>query len=258
MGKSQIEWTDFTFNPWIGCKKVSEGCKFCYAESLNNRMGWTTWGETYHRTSKGNWQKVRQWNKENPSARVFCASLADVLDLDVPEKWREDLYDLIRLTPNLIWLMLTKRPENYKHFIQPLPDNVWFGVTVESNDVIERLRIVEEAKEKGYIKSVFVSAEPLLGPLPKIVPYLEEGLVNWVIAGGESGYAKRNIREMRPWWANELKHDCYDHNVPFFMKQMGSVYMRQQGKTGKGAGLLDMPVKLRVRRLPDSFPQVED
>lgn len=137
MKNSKIEWCDHTFNPWIGCTKVSPGCANCYAEARDKRLdGGAHWGKgaPRRRTSSGNWQHPLQWNRdsirdqencrlaiENGAAmyeipdrpRVFCASLADWLDDDVPIQWLADLLSLIVATPSLDWLLLTKRPQNF-------------------------------------------------------------------------------------------------------------------------------------------------
>lgn len=138
MGKnSKIEWTDHTFNPWEGCTKVSPGCQNCYAEARNHRFGLDNWGpgKKRRRTSAANWKLPLRWNNEAAKAhersvidiceigggaampprrpRVFCASLADWLDDEVPIAWLADLLNLIHDTPNLDWLLLTKRPENF-------------------------------------------------------------------------------------------------------------------------------------------------
>ena len=134
---SKIEWTDHTFNPWIGCQHVSPGCDHCYAETQNNFRKWNggTWGPhaPRKRTSEANWRKPLQWARDaanrGKSARVFCASLADVFDNQVAPAWRVDLFELIRETPQLDWLLLTKRPENIRKML-PLDwmdgyPNVW-------------------------------------------------------------------------------------------------------------------------------------
>jgi protein gp37 len=125
---SNIEWTHHTFNPWIGCTKVSDGCKNCYAENLmDKRYGRVKWGPqgTRVRTSEANWKKPLKWNREAEAKgerhRVFCASLADVFE-DKPdqpemEQWRLELLELIIKTPYLDWLLLTKRPENVRGMV---------------------------------------------------------------------------------------------------------------------------------------------
>ena len=123
---SKIEWTDHTFNPWMGCMKVGPGCDGCYAENLmDHRYGRVRWGagEPRVRTSTANWRKPVQWNRD-ASGRdgdrpfVFCASLADVFDNEVDPLWRADLFALIDATPNLVWLLLTKRIGNVMKMVE--------------------------------------------------------------------------------------------------------------------------------------------
>jgi len=144
---SKIEWTDSTFNPWIGCQHVSPGCDHCYAEAMmDTRLGRVQWGPHGERgrTSQSYWKQPRKWNadglrfeRENAHRhRVFCASLSDVFDNQVPKQWRVDLFTLIRETPNLDWLLLSKRPTNMRTMLPPdwsdgYP-NVWLGCTAES------------------------------------------------------------------------------------------------------------------------------
>lgn len=116
---SKIEWTDHTFNPWIGCTKVSPACDNCYAEGLmDHRYGRARWGagEPRVRTAASNWSQPRKWDRQAAKTGerpfVFCASLADVFDNEVDETWRRDLFKLIEGTPNLVWLLLTKRIGN--------------------------------------------------------------------------------------------------------------------------------------------------
>jgi len=217
---SKIEWTDHTFNPWIGCTKVSPGCANCYAETLmDTRYGRVKWGKgnPRQRTSDENWKLPLKWNKhaivdsvtpvsvfcpgdgeliKTRRPRVFCASLADWLDNEVPIEWLASLLDLIRQTPNLDWLLLTKRPENFARVeeagrrlesdsnwdklakdhpavalhawigdwtvLRKPPENVWIGTTVEDQQRADEripalLRIPAKAR--------FLSCEPLLGPV---------------------------------------------------------------------------------------------
>lgn len=153
---SKIEWTNHTFNPWIGCQKVSPGCDHCNAESLmDTRLGRVRWGPRGERvlTSRANWAKPRQWAKAAAKAgvrhRVFCASLADVFDNRVPEIWRSDLFALIEDTPELDWLLLTKRPENVRKMLRPkwdkiLPPNIWLGATCEDQEHFSTLGRLEK------------------------------------------------------------------------------------------------------------------
>lgn len=247
---SAIEWTDSTFNPWVGCTKVSPGCEHCYAEGWAKQSGQVTWGSERHRTSVANWKQPVRWNKEPPTSpgrrrRVFCASLADVFDNEVPEQWRADLFQLIRQTPNLDWLILTKRIGNAWPMIQramwsigmhpgmhhALPSNVWLGATVvnqqEADRDIEKLLRIPATVH-------FLSVEPMLGPIKPnrlhaycpthdfdggfcsgICPDLR--VVDWMIVGGESG---SQARTMEADWARELKTHCQRVGIAFFMKQM--------------------------------------
>lgn len=223
---SKIEWTDHTFNPWIGCQKVSPGCDHCYAESLSNRYGWVEWGPhgERKRTSAANWRKPLQWAKAvrgtGKRPRVFCASLADVFDNQTPQEWRDDLFDLIWETPELDWLLLTKRPENIARML-PLSwdgpvgpwDNIWIGTTCEDQAAYDRRwPILRDIPAIVH----FISYEPAIGPLR-----LHNGpdQPDWLICGGESGHG---ARMMQPAWAEAIKRDCEVAGVYFFMKQMTS------------------------------------
>jgi protein gp37 len=209
MKDSKIEWTDHTFNPWVGCTKVSPGCLHCYAESLNQR--WrkgVNWGKgaPRARTSEAYWKEPLKWNMQAAKEdndfeghsmlhggmphydrprrpRVFCASLADWLDDEVPTDWLADLLDLIRTTPFLDWLLLTKRPESFEYRLgvsaigrgvelpnwmdnwrsgRSIPHNVWVGTSVEDQTRAD-LRIPKLLQIPARIR--FLSVEPLLGPV---------------------------------------------------------------------------------------------
>lgn len=235
---SLIEWTDHTFNPWEGCTKVSDGCKFCYAEARAYRFNTVEWGPigTRRRTSAANWKKPLKWDKEaaqaGKRARVFCASIADVFEIkaDQPElnEWRLDLFELINHTPNLIWQLLTKRPENVNPFLDlyglTLPDNVWIGTSVENQEQAEK-RIPELVKVMAKVR--FLSMEPLLGAVDLaclgIFPFHGKVMnlpscIDWVIVGGESG---PNARPLHPDWVRSIRDQCVEAGVPFFFKQWG-------------------------------------
>lgn len=224
---SKIEWTDHTFNPWIGCQKVSPGCDHCYAESLSKRYGWVEWGPhgERKRTSAANWKKPRQWAKAARGAerrpRVFCASLADVFDNQAPTEWRKDLFDLIAATPELDWLLLTKRPENLaRMFPTGLWMNVWLGTTCEDQERYDRRWPLLAAQRNVPVR--FISYEPAIGPLriqsmALVLDYPVKMFPDWIICGGESG---PGARMMQPQWASDIKADCELVGVNFFMKQM--------------------------------------
>lgn len=229
---SKIQWTDHTWNPWIGCNKVSPACDSCYAErSTPARTLNIKWGPTSprHRTSSGYWRMPQSWNNQHASfyvdhgrkQRVFCASLADVFDNQVQLQWRLDMFLVINETPNLDWLILTKRIGNVLPMCSGdslmrdmIGERVWLGSTVvnqeEADRDIPKLLAVPAAKR-------FLSMEPLLGPVD-ISSYLATGLIDWVIVGGESG---PNARPMHPDWPRNLRDQCEAAHVPFFFKQWG-------------------------------------
>lgn len=266
MGKeSKIQWTHHTFNPWWGCIKVSPACAHCYAETFAKRTGNAVWGAEAPRRFFGDkhWAEPLKWNVAaalvGARHRVFCASMADVFERHpkTNDNWlldenRKRLFSLIEHTPNLDWLLLTKRPENInqmipKHWVAKLPENVWVGTTVENQEYSDK-RIPELVKVNACVR--FLSIEPLLGPVDwkesvrKIAGIRENSKfsehIHWVIVGGESG---SGAREMDATWADSIRIQCATAGVPFFMKQMGGV----RNKRGE---LSDMPPVLRVREFP--------
>jgi protein gp37 len=219
MGKETgISWCHHTFNAWWGCTKVSPGCKNCYAETFSRKHKFDIWGENKPRRtfSEKHWNEPRKWNKEaqkeNKLHTVFCGSMMDWAEDDAPVLERKKMWELIKETPFLMWLTLTKRPEN---ILKYLPDdwtenypNVALGTSIENNDYIIRVDIIRKIPAVVH----FISAEPLLGPLTD----LELTNIDWVIVGGESG---TNWREMKKEWAIEIRDKCLKNNVSFFYKQ---------------------------------------
>jgi protein gp37 len=175
---TKIEWARHTFNPWIGCTKVTAACDFCYAEErMANRLKTVEWGPhgDRKRTTHQYWREPLKWNSDalalGERPFVFCASLADVFDNQVPSAWRADLFELIRATPQLVWLLLTKRPQNILKMVADLPPNVALGAscgdqTDANRNVPELLHVSEEMwRRKTYPAFTFLSCEPLLGPI---------------------------------------------------------------------------------------------
>jgi protein gp37 len=222
---SKIEWTDHTFNPWVGCTKIGPGCDHCYAESWAKRTGSSAlWMGSRRRTSADNWRKPLKWHREAGALgvrrRVFCASLADVFDNAVEPSWRADLWELIEATPCLDWLLLTKRIGNARDMLplrwwNGLPGHVWLGATVVNQQEAER-DLHKLLAVPARVR--FLSMEPLLGPVD-LRPQPDHFMhgVDWVIVGGESG---GHAREMAPDWARSLRDQCKHASVSFFMKQM--------------------------------------
>lgn len=220
---SKIEWTHHTFNPWWGCDRVSPACKHCYAETWARRVGRDLWGKTAPRRfmSDAYWREPVRWNAKAAEAgrreRVFCASMADVFearqDLDAA---RERLWALIEATPQLDWLLLTKRPEHVARLVpwgKAWPGNVWLGTTAENQRWLDR-RLRHLVEIEAAVR--FLSCEPLLGPLD-ISPW--GGRIDWVIAGGESG---PRARPTNPAWFQGLRDQCKRHAIAFHFKQWGN------------------------------------
>lgn len=224
MGKnSKIEWTHHTFNPWWGCTKVSAACKYCYAETWSRRVGFQIWGAKSKRRffTDRHWAEPLQWNKEainnGERRRVFCASMADVFEVRAGlNPWRERLWDLIDITPNLDWLLLTKRPQSFRRYLPDsfAQDNVWLGTTVETQRWADE-RISNLVEIEAPVR--FLSCEPLLGELD-LSHWLSSGKVDWIIAGGESG---GKARPTNPLWVRSLRDQCIEHGVAFHFKQWG-------------------------------------
>lgn len=247
MGENtKIEWAHHSFNPWYGCQKVSPACDHCYAEGWAKRSGLVQWGAgaERRRSSPSNWKDPIKWNAEAQRMgiryRVFCASLADVFDNAVPGEWRTDLWALIRATPHLDWLLLTKRISNALEMLPPdwgdgYP-NVWLMATVTNQTEADR-DIPKLLSVPAVVRGL--SMEPLLGPVrldkPNPVPsryddhgngveWIEEatwlwrGGIDWVVVGGETGVKGRPLH---PIWVRNLHDQCKAGGVPFLFKQWG-------------------------------------
>ena len=249
--ETKIAWTEHTLNPWIGCTKVTPGCDSCYAETLNHRWGNDNWGKGKPRrvTSDANWKQPLKWDRDaaktGVKAKVFCASLADVMDDEAPEGQRERLWELIDNTPNLIWQLLTKRPQRYMNYLPKAFKNwnVWLGASAENQQFYDvRWPILAGVRRHfAGLVTTFISYEPALGPL-SLEPHahkLDVGVPEWLIFGGESG---TNRRPMDVEWAENIRAECEKYNVAFFMKQMSARTPEQ------GAQLI--PAHMLIREYP--------
>jgi protein gp37 len=230
---TKIKWADATFNPWIGCQEVSAACDHCYARVQNEHRKWVKgWGPHGERrlTAASTWRQPVTWDRkaarEGRRLRVFCASLADVFDNQVPDEPRSELWRLIRGTPNLDWMLLTKRPQNIAGMLPADWNdgwpNVWLGTTGENQ---------AEADRRAYhllqvpARLHYLSYEPALGALDltgwlggwQVRPGMVNKL-NWVICGGESGPGHR---AMQPDWARQVRDQCGAAGAAFFFKQWG-------------------------------------
>jgi protein gp37 len=246
MKDTKISWCDHTFNPWIGCTKVNEACKFCYAESHDNRFYKEShWGAGSNRliTSKKYWNQPINWNRAAGNAgiklRVFCASLSDIFEEHPQvEDARAELFNLIEKTPNLIWMLLTKRPENIIRFIPwnwhpkmggSVPENVRFGVSIGMQKHMDEMWPVMEQTMYELNAPYFLSMEPLLGPVDFAAfdeSVMVEGkpmgrtrhLPSYVIVGGESG---PKARPMHASWVEGIRNMCLLYDIKFHFKQWG-------------------------------------
>lgn len=315
---TKIEWATHTFNHVEGCTKVSAGCANCYAEAQAKRFGRVKWGPesaggTRRVASENYWHQAVKWNKAAEGAaerpRVFCASIADVfedwqgpmvnsaggrLSIRNDHTWdselrgdrrplemsdvRDRLFNLIEDTPNLDWLLLTKRPENIVKMMPTrwhngMPVNVWLGTSVENQETADK-RIPELLKVKAAVN--FLSMEPLLeavdleypesiwpdGPqrccdgrecgcmgLP-VDPPLIHG-INWVIVGGESGHT---VRKCDIEWLRSIRDQCERNHVAFFAKQAGGAAYEGDRRISltdkKGGDWQEWPADLRIREFP--------
>lgn len=246
MGENtKIEWADHSFSPWWGCVRVDIDCKNCYAESNSKRWGHFVWGRSVHRRffSDKHWNEPLRWNKKaimkGKVDLVFCGSMCDVFEdrVDLVEP-RARLFELIEATDNLIWMLLTKRPENIIKFLDPttfLPHNAWLGLSAGDGRILNgRLPAFQTACNILNPDVKFLSAEPLIGPLD--LP--EDFRFDWIIAGGESG---TGARPMKLTWAMDILYNALDDDIPFFFKQWGE-YDDQGRKIGRkeaGRILLD-------------------
>lgn len=312
MGKrTKISWCDSTFNPWVGCSKVSPGCANCYAEhDTPARVLGVKWGpgEPRHRTSANNWRQPEAWNVAcqnfpwrcglcggrfvdpdflgNPfcvcpkcnglaserglfqrNDRVFCGSLCDWLDPEVPIEWLADLLDLIQRTPNLNWLLLTKQPGQWRSQMERLrkfdhgltaedrtyagnmaehwlagtpPLNVRFGVSAEDQERWD--------KRVPLLRSIpatsrFVSVEPMLERIVFTgLRNMARPAIDWIIFGGESGPKARPCDVA---WIRDGLRQCREAGVPAFVKQLGSRPMTQDPEIWTMHGLTFGPLTVR-------------
>ena len=239
-----IGWTDHTYNPWIGCTKISEECLNCYAEVIwDKRRHRVEWGGPRSRTKTQ--EDVPGWDKKAVKAgerrRVFCASHADVFDnhRSIAPEWRIDLWTLIDRCRNLDWLLLTKRPQNFHKMLPPNWgegwSHVWLGVTAGDQREAER-RLPLLLRVPAVVH--FASVEPQL-ELVDLRRYLAAGL-DWVIVGGGCG---AGCQPFNTDWARSLRDQCRDAGTAFFMKQLG-------GAWDKRVKIEDQPPDLQIREWP--------
>jgi len=282
--KTAIAWTRSTFNPWIGCTKIGPGCDHCYAETLDARHKWggaVHWGAGVprYRTSEHAWKQPLAWERKAAAGdkpwRVFCASLADVFDNEVPAEWRADLMKLIVDTPHLSWLLVTKRIGNVPKMIEEAGDLIDYGEGWQSMwgqgawpDHVRLLITVcnQEEADRDIPKLLAlpckngVSYEPALGPVDWL-PFFRGferpagyRVIEWVIVGGESTQGKGKARPFDLAWARSTIEQCRAAGVPVFVKQLGShpVSFNTSPHDNK---LYDVAIKNRAGADPTEWPE---
>lgn len=248
--KSAIEWTEATWNPTTGCDRVSAGCDNCYALTLakrlkamgnpkyqndgDSRTSGPGFGVTTHPGAlliPYGWKRPRV---------VFVNSMSDLFHARVPLNFIQQVFAVMKATPHHTYQVLTKRARRLERIAKELewPSNVWMGVSVESSD--HYCRIHDLAKVPAAVR--FLSCEPLLGPL-KNIPL--EG-VDWVIAGGESGFT---ARPANPEWFRDLRDACVAGRTPFFFKQWGGLRPKTGGRELDGLTWDEMPEPTHLRAI---------
>jgi protein gp37 len=237
---TKIETADCTWNPWIGCNPVSEGCVRCYAKDKHRRRKWTPCFSvvTQAKTTWGNpprWQ--REAEAEGRVGMVFCPSLSDFFHPGA-DQWRSEAWAVIKGAPNLVWRITTKRPELVAG---RLPadwgagyPNVWLGVTVEMRKYLWRLGAIKSVPAAAH----YLAAEPLLEDLmPDLAGHMDG--VDWVVLGGETG---SGVRPMDPQWARNVRDLCRDRGIAFWF--LGHGGMHQKGTLLDGVQHKAYPARL--------------
>jgi protein gp37 len=228
-----IEWTDATWNPITGCTKVSPGCKHCYAERLAIRlkaMGNPRYRNGFDLTLQPDQLTLPlRWRRPK---RIFVNSMSDLFHEAVPQEFIKDVFAVMARASWHTFQILTKRSERLLALAPHLswPENVWQGVSIESQDYIRRVEHL--TRVPAAIR--FLSIEPLLGPIPR----LSLSGIDWVIVGGESGGRRRDIA---PDWVRQIRDRCLDARVPFFFKQWGGRTPKSRGRTLDGRTWEEMP-----------------
>lgn len=233
MAQSSIEWTEMTWNPTTGCSKISQGCKFCYAEIMSRRlqaMGIEKYKDNFQvRTHDEALSTPYTWKK---SKIVFVNSMSDLFHEDVPLEFIQRVFAVMRNNPQHVFQVLTKRAERLLELDSYLKwsHNIWMGVSVEEEKVDNRIDFLR----KTSAKVKFLSLEPLIGPLPN----LNLSKIDWVIVGGESGHKPR---PMNPSWVIDIQEQCEKNDVAFFFKQWGGKNKKKSGRELNGKTYDQMP-----------------
>jgi len=238
MALSAIEWTEQTWNPTTGCTKISQGCKFCYAEVMAKRlqsMGIDKYKDGFKVTLHPDvLEAPRKWK---PSV-IFVNSMSDLFHEKIPLEYIQAVFKVMNECSKHQFQVLTKRADLLAEYSRHLTwtDNIWMGVSVEDQRVINRI----DDLRKCQAKIKFLSLEPLIGPLTN----LNLTGIDWVIVGGESGW---KARPMEKKWVLDIRDQCQAANVPFFFKQWGGVNKKATGRDLDGRTYDEMPERLQLQ-----------
>jgi protein gp37 len=233
MAQSSIEWTELTWNPTTGCTKISAGCKFCYAEIMSKRlqaMGLEKYKDAFKvRVHPDTLHIPYSWKT---SKIVFVNSMSDLFHESIPLEFIQKVFKVMNENPQHVFQVLTKRAERLFELHKELKwtHNIWMGVSVEDDRVIERIKYLR----KTNAKVKFLSCEPLIGPLPK----LNLRKIDWVIVGGESGHKPR---PMKSEWVLDIQDQCKKADIAFFFKQWGGRNKKAAGRILNGRTYDEMP-----------------
>ena len=212
--QTRIEWTERTWNPVVGCTKVSPGCKYCYAENMSHRlkaMGVAGYEHGFKLTLLP--QRLSEPLQRRTPTIYFVNSMSDLFHEEVPFDYIEKVFRVIEESPQHTFQILTKRPERMVEFFKKhrAPQNAWLGVSVEDRKYgVPRIALLQTINASVR----FLSVEPLLEDLGRI----RLRGIHWVIVGGESG---SSARPMKPAWVDNIRRQCEARDVAFFFKQWG-------------------------------------
>ncbi len=212
---SKIEWTEQTWNPVVGCTKISAGCKNCYAETMAKRlqaMGTPGYENGFALTLLP--QRLADPMKRTKPTVYFLNSMSDLFHEHVPDDYIDQVMAVVAKTPQHTYQILTKRAQRMARYFgkgRAVPPNAWMGVSVENKKHgVPRIKHLRQVPARIR----FLSVEPLL----EDVGQLDLTDIHWVIVGGESG---PKARPMKPEWAEAVQRQCDEQRVAFFFKQWG-------------------------------------
>ena len=230
---STIEWTEMTWNPVTGCTKVSEGCRYCYAERMAKRlkaMGNGRYVNAFDLTLHDDLVDLPRQMRQ--SRLIFVNSMSDLFHENVPLEFIQRVFETMEACPQHTFQVLTKRSRRLRKLGGRLrwPPNVWMGVSIEDSRVLSRVEDLSGVPAQVR----FLSCEPMIGPLGE----LPLDGIDWVIVGGESGPGARPMKRV---WVEAVRKQCREAEVPFFFKQWGGVRKHVAGRELNGRTYDEMP-----------------